>query len=542
MRVGRKVEGLWLKASQMDAQTIPQADATTLDWTLRFRNDTNEPQEARADILIPEDAVVHKVSLWINGEERFARYGHPDRVRKAYQEVAVVQRRDPLLVTLPAPGHILAQCFPVQPHDEMQIRLGFTLPARQRPTVGNTLGYFVDTPAFGEVNFAVPASTQNQLTIKTEENASPVRRETLKRDQLFHPMGVALDNFGFATLNPDTGQPIDLYIVRDASAGMNSVFSNATLQALENALNTLPKGSRVRFLNTVEPQIILDWTPGTTLPPRFLQKQFSGGTDPEPALAEALQQAQASPRPVAVVFLYAATPFHVSDLSTIRPVLQKDYWDGPLLVGLQMVPQMPDALFTGLGGFPTVSNYRVYANEADTESRLRAALGQIVYSARGNRSGVTEAQAVANDFRQGKVPQYTSLVEGFTGQKITLGKAEHERLTLFSTVVLAWQYANTLPEEEAMTIRIPAGKAAARAKLVTPLSSAVVLETEEQYKKNGLEEEKNKDGKPADTDNFVSPEPSTVALVVIGLFGMLGVRKRSALRRQHRQYRQRCTK
>ena len=50
-------------------------------------------------------------------------------VRKAYQEVAVVRRRDPVLVTASGPERILVQCFPV-PADggEMKIRVGVTAP------------------------------------------------------------------------------------------------------------------------------------------------------------------------------------------------------------------------------------------------------------------------------------------------------------------------------------------------------------------------------------------------------------------------------
>ncbi|GAB4458125.1 MAG: hypothetical protein OHK0029_18920 [Armatimonadaceae bacterium] len=531
MVVGRRVPGLSLKASRIEGTVATRRNVSEVSWTLRFRNDTDESQEARADILIPQDAVVHQVSLWINGEERQVRFGHPGKVRAAYQEVAVVQRRDPLLVTMPAPGHVLAQCFPVLPHSEIQIRIGFTLPLAYRQAESGKWRHYFDAPTLGEVNFAVPAGLRNELVLRTDVKTQPVIAQEWNGDLLFKTVGTPIGGEVPEPPRRGTAGPVELFVVQDASAGMNPVFRNTGLLALERALNSLPQGSVVHFADTAHPSEWVDWTPNTPLPADLLRRQYPGGTDPDPVLAQALDAAGKTSLPSAVVFLYAATPIHVCDLYQTRPALQKDYWSGPALVGIQMVPGMPDALFTKLAGFPTVFHHRAYAGEPDTIERLQEAFARAAAIAMGSeKTTLAQAQTRATGFVQ--QPEPTDLYTAVQKQAGSTG-TQHERLALHSAVLNSWRYANTLSADKALEVRYAAGKAAAKARLVTPLSSAVVLETDEQYKKHGLEDDSNDPSKAKKSENFSSPEPGTLALAATGLLPFLLAhhRKRSRKRR-----------
>lgn len=495
MLVGRKVPGLWLASSQMSGSADTTSGTGVVEWTLKFRNDTDQPQEARADILLPNNAVVHKVSLWINGVEQPARYGHPDRVRAAYQEVAVVQRRDPLLVTMPAPGHVLAQCFPVQPHSEMQIRLGFTgalVPdAGNRPTL--------ELPALGMVNFDVPRSMRPhfQLADKQEEWDG--------RD-LFdvHRIVVGDRRYG----GQRDIKPLRLIIAIDASEGMRETLADPPLDTWLTALNYVPAGSTVDLLFTDAPEKMVRWSPGQPLPRAFLKRGVFGGTDPQKALLRALQKAgEKGEMPAAVLFVHAASPHGVTNLEPLRQELQRDYWNGPALVGIQVAREAPDTLVKDLSGFPRVFTLRAIPHA----SQIGEAFHEAMWLSQPRPAGGVKS----NEYSASKT---------------------RNAIVLFDKVLAAWRYANTLPSADALEVRITAGREAADAQLVTPLSSAVVLETREQYQRHGLEErdEKGKQekrtvdatDKPADLKKPGLPEPGTFALVGLGLLVVPLLRKR----------------
>ncbi|MBC8102651.1 MAG: PEP-CTERM sorting domain-containing protein [Cytophagales bacterium] len=98
----------------------------------------------------------------------------------------------------------------------------------------------------------------------------------------------------------------------------------------------------------------------------------------------------------------------------------------------------------------------------------------------------------------------------------------YARLAQATKTVAGWYASNTLAEPQALDLRIEAGRPAAKAHLVTPLSSAVVLETKEQYQKHGLDDEEEdkdtkKDGKPKNDEVTASPEPGTLLLFAAGL-------------------------
>jgi len=128
--VGRPIPGLALASSSMTGTVHADAATAYFEWVLEFDNQTVVPQEARCRVALPPGGVVSRVTLWINGEEREAAYGGAAQVREAYQSVAVVQRRDPVLVTQSGAGHVMLQCFPVPAKGRMQTKIGVTLPLR----------------------------------------------------------------------------------------------------------------------------------------------------------------------------------------------------------------------------------------------------------------------------------------------------------------------------------------------------------------------------------------------------------------------------
>lgn len=114
-----------------------------------LQNDTARQQEGRAQIALPPGAVVSRLTLWIDGEEREAAFGTRAQTRQAYEKV-VRRRQDPVLVTTAGQDRVMVQMFPIPPNaGEMKIRLGITVPLR----ISDGKLARLQLPAFRERNF-----------------------------------------------------------------------------------------------------------------------------------------------------------------------------------------------------------------------------------------------------------------------------------------------------------------------------------------------------------------------------------------------------
>ncbi len=166
--VAGRVRGLDLAGSRLDGRIHGQAGLAYLEWTFEFANHSSRQREARAQILLPPAGVVSRLTLWVNGEEREAAFASRMQTRAAYQEVAVRQRRDPVLVTTSGPNRILMQCFPIPPGGGMKVRIGITTPLVMSDSRNGRL----PIPKIIERNFRLPPNLEHALWIESGSKLS----------------------------------------------------------------------------------------------------------------------------------------------------------------------------------------------------------------------------------------------------------------------------------------------------------------------------------------------------------------------------------
>ncbi len=163
--VGGKLPGMSLKKSQLTGHVDTNSLTSALYWTMDFANSSNEPQEARARIALPEGAAVSRVTLWSNGVEQEAAFNSSTRTQAAYQWITNTGR-DPLLITETKKGEVFLQAFPVPVNGEMKVRFGIT-----SPLISMTRRDFsLVPPRIVESNFA---GDKPESKIKLESN-SPI--------------------------------------------------------------------------------------------------------------------------------------------------------------------------------------------------------------------------------------------------------------------------------------------------------------------------------------------------------------------------------
>jgi hypothetical protein len=447
--IGREVEGLRLLSIEKTERLTD--GAKVYDWILTFKNDSNQPQEARAELFLPANATVHKVALWMNGKEVPAKYGYASAARAAYENVVKVQRRDPLLVSMPSPGFMQFQCYPVPANGgTMKMRLGILAPDER--------GTRLEKPYFGHVNFGIPTEYQSLLT------PSPF-------------------------CAPNSGLAGRVGIVVDASVGVNSKLAHHPLiaslakdsdQKTTFSLYTTDETLKVTKINTA--LLVSSWRK------EMERQQFRGGTDPGKTLSLALKENDT------VLFFHAAMPEQGLDLEPVRQVLKAS--TNKILLDVMVQENASNGVLRTLGGFGTYQRVSPAESLGDTLGRT-----YLLSSSKDWNMDMTKGS---------QIPVRLS----------TTG--DYEYTTMMTT--MAFYTANSSSDADAHKIRTHWGKAAADAKIVTPFSSAIVMEKNEDY---GNLDDPNR--KPADPVQSL-PEPGTLVLLAMGTSILGWVKRRKTLR------------
>jgi hypothetical protein len=521
--VAGRVKGLSLSGSRMDAVAEPDASLVYCEWTMEFKNISRQQREARAQIALPPGAVVSRVTLWINGEEREAAFGGRSQVREAYKEVAVVRRRDPVLVTTCGPDRVLLQCFPVPPDGGvMKVRIGVTAPlALASPDQGRFVW-----PRFLERNFGIGPDLKHALWIESPtalmpEQGGQVSTQTGARPVTFHetvsearlaasPETIVIRRP--ASVGPvwtpaaepgriirQTIQPVSpslpsrLVVVLDGSEGMQP-----GAREFAGALAGIPETTEIAVIIADDQQKELNARPQKATPTAIKEIQqsigrthFAGGQDNLPALEAAWDLAAATANS-AVVWIHQPQPVLLSSESGLRQRLERAAT--PVRLFEIQTRNGPDRIVEKLDGLSAVEHVQRL-------SSLRSDIDQLL----ARWTGKTPVFAFVRE----QVAASTEAADGIrVGKHIERLWARDEALRL-----------------AAQRQRDAAVKLAAESQLVTPLTGAVVLETKEQYDRHNL--------KPADPTTVPAvPEPQTWALLGMGILALMLRRfKRWACRR-----------
>lgn len=118
--------------------------------TSRWRNQ----QEAVYSFELPEGAVATSLSLWIEGEERFSRLTTKSKADSAYVQIVGVEIRDPALLHWQEGNRVSVTVFPCTPEDDRIVKIGFTTPLTDEG----------DRLALRHVSFDGPATWQASTT------------------------------------------------------------------------------------------------------------------------------------------------------------------------------------------------------------------------------------------------------------------------------------------------------------------------------------------------------------------------------------------
>lgn len=162
-----------LAASQIDGSIDNDASLGYLEWTFTLKNkNENQSLEGFTQIQLPPNAVVSRLTLWIDGEEREAAFAERSRVTTAYEQVTA-KKRDPVLVTTAGRDRVNLKCFPITPNGgEMKMRLGITFPL----ILEDEKNGLIRLPYFRDKNFQIPDQIKHSVWLESKRELQTANR------------------------------------------------------------------------------------------------------------------------------------------------------------------------------------------------------------------------------------------------------------------------------------------------------------------------------------------------------------------------------
>lgn len=502
--VAVRLKNLDLSESRFDGHVDAASRIGYGEWTMVFKNSSSQVKEARCQVKLPAGGRVSRLTLWVNGEPREAAFSSISKVKAAYKAVAVVQRRDPVLVNVVGPDTIMVQCFPVPAHGEMKIRFGVSAPLE---------GGRWELPHVVERNFGLVENLENALWLQgnCEFNLSGAGKSqsaiqdgdgrslsaSLRSEGLMSP-GMVLSTESLPESPPVVwcedrfAKPEERFLVREPMTSVRPGAAKVVVIIDGSTALAEAKDWIVRAIGkqTGDGLILLladDQARRVTLK-ELEAHPFSGGRDNEPALREGIRLARESGGPLVWIHGPQAVGMSQSEAllqqierGTIRPVIHEiEAVSGP--------NRLAEAIYrTGC----IKRGPLLLAPEQDFSQFLK--------------NLQTEHQEAGWTWKR------SASLENLPGTQVWDHLA---RLWAAS----AAETANSPMADSARS------DLAARYQLVTLFSGAVVLETQQQYAEHGLT--------PADGSATPSvpnvPEPSTSLLFILATAAALMRRKREA--------------
>ena len=125
-------EDLFTKNIKEDVKLYPESRLAYTEITMNIacEKDTWEDKEAIYSFQLPEGSVATSLSLWVNGMERKGVLTTKEKAQAAYKQIVGVESRDPSLLQWREGNKVVVRVFPINYKTPRTFKCGFTTPLK----------------------------------------------------------------------------------------------------------------------------------------------------------------------------------------------------------------------------------------------------------------------------------------------------------------------------------------------------------------------------------------------------------------------------
>ncbi|MEO1416869.1 MAG: XrtN system VIT domain-containing protein [Bacteroidota bacterium] len=475
------------------------------EMTLTIQNQhirPNNQQEAVYSFYLPEGAAVTSLSLWINGVEEKSRLTTRAKADSAYMRIVGVERRDPALLHWQEGNRVTVTVFPCTPAEDRKVKIGFSAP----------LIYEEGKLTLAQVAFDGPDYTEAECEREVRfigavpEGIDKGWGWTQGKDQTYHYDGPYKPQNSLSFVAP----PL-------SAAGFS--FEGNIYQAVENESPT----------EKWNPQsIILDIHSGWN--PEDFEKVWEQTNEKEvyvftPKKTQVTEENHQALFQQLSLQQFSMIPFYQIDVPEQTLVISTHGHTSPIFEDLKYsaYKKKTEAYFqqqkTPLKWYNIGSVLTDYAQSLESLRLLDVKRGnmQELCGLLQQKVYPTSADGVGKRWIPSAQMYIREVELDAVSQVDTTGSNHLFRLYMYQHVLaeIGSEFFDKKALERQWT------EDAARAYIVTPVSSLIVLETVEDYERFDIEENKDSIGNAQLNNNGAVPEPHEWALIVLVVLSIL---------------------
>jgi XrtN system VIT domain protein len=165
-------EDVFTKTIKEDVKLYPEARLAYTEITMNIAcaEKSWRDQEAIYSFQLPEGSVATSLSLWINGVERKGVLTTKEKALKAYKQIVGVEYRDPSLMQWKEGNKVVVRVFPVNRSNPRTFKCGFTTPLKVEDQTMKYQSLSIKGPNISNAKTISRIQTVGNTKIETTKN------------------------------------------------------------------------------------------------------------------------------------------------------------------------------------------------------------------------------------------------------------------------------------------------------------------------------------------------------------------------------------
>ncbi|MEQ8469819.1 MAG: XrtN system VIT domain-containing protein [Marinoscillum sp.] len=467
--------------------------------TSQWRNQ----QEAFYTFQLPEGGIVTSLSLWIGGKEEKGMLTTKGKAKKAYDTIVGREMRDPSVVYWMEGNQIRVRVFPCTPLENRKFKIGVTAPLQ----VSEKLLSYVPT------TFKGPSVDEGKMAVNIVDHGASYKIEGLTTNAIK----------GSLAYKGNYKDHWKLTLYKPAFSGESFTYKEKTYVVSEWTEQLIPRDVTTFYLD-----LSSNWTSKEIKSLISILEDHQLLTFTHQGFRKFTESNISQVHPEFSLF-----PFHHIKSTQTSLVITKGEHNTPNLEDLKASAfgdnlniffQTNDhpPLVLDIGESPT--DYMRSLKEFHVIDYNKVSLEELAnyVSAQRYPSSISSDDEISIPNSDLKITQTS------TNQNFSSGSDHLMRLFSYQQIMRrigkSYFNKNSMEYLEDQVIDL-----ASTAHIVTPVSSLIVLESQKDYDRFGIEQNKDSLGNANINNSGEAPEPHEWALIGIGLIGMIYIYRKKLL-------------